>query len=146
MYKKTPALGRGFEILVVMNHFTVMVTFLETTGGSWAKWIQSPSTSWSVCLPGGNSSVTSVWPPPKCRMFSAGNEWQIEVGQLVHVDQQVMMAGVFLIDGGRGDAHSLEAKPNCEFFIHGFAILWVDNVRLGTLGRLAFLEFVGGHR
>ena len=76
----------------------------------------------------------------------AGNEWQIEVGQLGHVDQQVMMAGVFLVDGGWGDAHSLEAKPGCEFFIHGFAVLGGDDVRLGALGRLALLKFVGGHR
>ena len=56
------------------------------------------------------------------------------------------MAGVFLVDGGWGDAHSLEAKPDCEFFIHGFAVLGGDDVRLGALGRLALLKFVGGHR
>ena len=46
-------------------YLIVMVIFCETTGGLNGKWSASPSTSWSVCLPGGSSIRASVWPAPK---------------------------------------------------------------------------------
>ena len=39
--------------------------FSERTGGWWGMCNESPSTSWSVCWPGGSSSSVSVWPSPK---------------------------------------------------------------------------------
>ena len=44
----------------VPRYLTVMVIFCETTGGLNGKWSASPSTSWSVCLPGGSSIRASV--------------------------------------------------------------------------------------
>ena len=49
----------------VPPYLIVMVIFCETTGGLNGKWSASPSTSWSVCLPGGSSIRASVWPAPK---------------------------------------------------------------------------------
>src|SRR5262245_55942720 len=46
------------------RHFTVIVIFFETTAGSCGMCPKSPSNSCSVCLPGFNSSVVSVWPLP----------------------------------------------------------------------------------
>src|SRR5580704_330843 len=46
-------------------HFTIMVIFLDTRGGLNGKCLASPSTSCSVCLPGGNSICASVCPAPK---------------------------------------------------------------------------------
>lgn len=45
---------------------TLMVMTSDCTGGSCGMWLRSPNTACSVCLPGGNSSVASVWALPKC--------------------------------------------------------------------------------
>ena len=45
-------------------HFTVMVMISDITGGSCGMWLQLPSTSCSVCCPGGSVTMASVWPPP----------------------------------------------------------------------------------
>jgi hypothetical protein len=59
------ALDRDSAARATFVHFTVMVIFFETTSGLNGKCLASPSTSCSVCLPGGNSMRASVWPAPK---------------------------------------------------------------------------------
>ena len=49
------------------RYFTVIVMTSLITGGLCGAWLWSPSTSWSVCLPGFSSSVASVCPLPKWR-------------------------------------------------------------------------------
>ena len=54
----------------IRSYFTVIVTFSDSTGGFCGWCFQSPSSSCSVCLPGLSVNVVSVWPPPKCWIWS----------------------------------------------------------------------------
>ena len=73
-------------------------------------------------------------------------QWQVEIRELFRVDQQVVVAGVFLVDPGRSHAHAFQAKADHEFFAHSFAVLGRDDVRLGAFGRFAFFEFISSRR
>ena len=66
----------------VIDYFvTVMVTFFEMTGGLCGTCVLSPRSNCSVCLPGVNLTVVSVWPLPKCTTLSeAGSGWLRSVG------------------------------------------------------------------
>src|SRR5262245_47002509 len=57
--------GRSSRTPPVRYLATVIVIFLDMTAGLWGTWFWSPSTSCSVCLPGGRSMEASVCPLPK---------------------------------------------------------------------------------
>jgi len=56
---------------IIPLYRTVMVITGDITGGLCGMCDQSPSTSCSVCEPGGSVTVVSVWPPPKCTCLAS---------------------------------------------------------------------------
>ena len=58
--------GSMLEWLLRSAYRTVIVIGSDITGGTCGMWVQSASSSCSVCLPFGNVTRASVWPPPKC--------------------------------------------------------------------------------
>ena len=58
-------LGTGRVYFFFLGASTLMVIFLEITGGSCGMCAKSANTNCRVCSPGGKSSVVSVCPPPK---------------------------------------------------------------------------------
>jgi hypothetical protein len=89
-----------------------------------------------VCVPDGSSTVVSVWPPPKMNVICIGDDRLFEriAGQL-RIDQQMMMAGVFLFDAGRRDAHTGQAELDRQGRFDGVAVLQIDEIDLGILRR-----------
>ncbi len=64
-FHRADALTEGLRI----SSFDRDRDFLRNDWGLERECLASPSTSWSVCLPGGKSMRVSVWPAPKWRWF-----------------------------------------------------------------------------
>src|SRR5262252_3129693 len=71
MYKVHEHRGRLCPPYQNKSYFTVTVIVSDITGGTCGMWLQSPSTSCSVCSPGGSVTIASVWPPPKCMCLAS---------------------------------------------------------------------------
>lgn len=60
----------------------------------------------------------------------------------VHVDEEVMMSGVWEVGAGGADAHALQTKADGDGPLDGFAVLEAHDVGPGALGRWS-LQRVG---
>ena len=92
-------------------YFTVTVTGSDITGGTSGMWLQSPSTSCSVCWPGGSVTIASVWPRAEMHVLGVGRDRRLHlVGGQLGIDDEVMVPGVRLLDAGRREP--IPVRPN----------------------------------
>jgi hypothetical protein len=118
------------------RHFvTVIVIFFEATSGVNGVCVKSANSNCSVCLPGGKSSVASVWPLPKWRMLSvAGSGCVRSAGRPVSISRWWCPV-LSNLTAGRRDAHALEAEHHGDRAFDPGAVGRLDDVDLGAGGR-----------
>ena len=73
---------------------------------------------------GGQLDIDFRLPSSKVKMAFVGWDWLIQRRKLLHVDEEVMVAGAAHVDAGRSNTHTPQTEPHRNRTSHGGSVRW----------------------